>query len=520
MANVINTNVLSLNAQRNLNSSQGSLATSIQRLSSGLRINSAKDDAAGLAISDRMTAQIRGFNQASRNAADAISLAQVGEGALQQVTNNLQRMRELSIQSANATNTAEDRTSLDAEFQQLLAANDELAKNTSFNGRNVLDGTLGNATFQVGANVGETIAVDVSSSMRNNQIGQSANIKLNLIGSGPTAANDFAAIAAVADTTTLAGDDLRINGTAIGAATSGSNGLGAGSATQIAQAINDLTGTHGVTATAGTTTATITASNFGSALTFNDVGNDSTLHYTLQINEVQVAFQIEDALTITTQSDLITLINTQASSTGVTATLQSNNDILLSASDGRNIEFAELVSNASGAASDGVNGFFGDLVSEPGSLGNGASVRTFKAAINLDAASQIAVDDLNDGDGDQFFSQISNNGTSITAAAAIASANVLTVEDANGAIRSIDQAIRDVDTLRGTFGAIQTRFDSTIASLATSAENLSAARSRIQDADFAQETAELTRSQILQQAGTAMLAQANSSPQSVLSLLQ
>ena len=189
MANVINTNVLSLNAQRNLNMSQNSLSTSIQRLSSGLRINSAKDDAAGLAISDRMTSQIRGFNQASRNAADAISLAQVGEGALQQVTNNLQRMRELSIQSANATNTAEDRVSLDAEFQQLLAANDELAKNTAFNGRNVLDGSLGNATFQVGANVGETIAVNVGASMRNSQIGQVADIKLDLIGSGPTAAD-------------------------------------------------------------------------------------------------------------------------------------------------------------------------------------------------------------------------------------------------------------------------------------------------------------------------------------------
>ena len=520
MANVINSNVLSLNAQRNLTSSQNALATSIQRLSSGLRINSARDDAAGLAISDRMTAQIRGFNQASRNAADAISLAQVGEGALQQVTNNLQRMRELSIQSANATNTGEDRISLDAEFQQLLAANDELAKNTAFNGRNVLDGSLGNAVFQVGANVGETIAVDVSSSMRNSEIGQVANVQFDLINIGPTAAANLAGIAAVADTTKLAADDLQINGTAIGAATDASNGLGAGSATQIASAINALTGTHGVTASAGTTTATITSSDFGSALVFNDVGNDSTLHYTLEINDVQVAFQVEGALTISTQSDLISLINSNASSTGVTATLQANNDILLTASDGRNIEFAEQVSNASGGASDSVVGFFGDVVQEPGASGQGASVRTVKASLTLDAANQITVDDLNDGDSDQFFSQISNNGTSTTNAAAIGSANVLTVEGANSAIRGIDQAIRDVDTLRGTFGAIQTRFESTIASLATSAENLSAARSRIQDTDFAQATAELTRAQILQQAGTAMLAQANSSPQSVLSLLQ
>jgi flagellin len=293
VANVINSNVLSLNAQRNLTSSQNALATSIQRLSSGLRINSARDDAAGLAISDRMTAQIRGFNQASRNAADAISLAQVGEGALQQVTNNLQRMRELSIQSANVTNTGEDRISLDAEFQQLLAANDELAKNTAFNGRNVLDGSLGNAVFQVGANVGETIAVDVSSSMRNSEIGQVANVQFDLINIGPTAAANLAGIAAVADTTELAADDLQINGTAIGAATDASNGLGAGSATQIASAINALTGSHGVTASTGTTTATITSSDFGSALVFNDVGNDSTLHYTLETMKYRSLFRLK-----------------------------------------------------------------------------------------------------------------------------------------------------------------------------------------------------------------------------------
>lgn len=514
MANVINTNVLSLNAQRNLNASQSSLATSIERLSSGLRINSARDDAAGLAISDRMTSQIRGFNQAARNSADAISLSQVGEGALQQVTNNLQRMRELAVQSANATNTAEDRISLDAEFQQLLAANDELAKNTSFNGRNVLDGSLGNATFQVGANVGETISVDVSSSMRNTSIGQVATASLTQTAQTASTGLNFAAL--TADAAALDAGDIQVGGIDIGAAASAANGLGAGSSVQIADAINQLTGTHGVTATANATTATISASNFGSALNFTDAGTDDTLLYTLEINGTQITTQGE-APTIASQSDLISLINSNASTTGVTATLQSNNDILLTAGDGRNIEFAEQLSGSTSADADSVTGFLGNTLTATGAVG-AARVDTFKGTIDLVSSQQITVTDVTGNE--TFFVGIADAGTQTTNAAAIASANVLTVSDSNNSIRSIDQAIRDVDTLRGTFGAIQTRFESTIASLATSAENLSAARSRIQDTDFAKETAELTRSQILQQAGTAMLAQANSSPQSVLSLLQ
>lgn len=515
MANVINTNVLSLNAQRNLNSSQMSLSTSIQRLSSGLRINSARDDAAGLAISDRMTSQIRGFNQASRNAADAISLSQVGEGALQQVTNNLQRMRELAIQSANATNTSEDRVSLDAEFQQLLSANDELAKNTAFNGRNVLDGTLGNATFQVGANVGETITVDVSSSMRNTDVGQVATSSLTQTAQAASTGLNFAAL--TADAAALNSGDIQVGGIDIGAATAAANGLGAGSSVQIASAINALTGTHGVTATANASTATITASNFGSALSFTDVtGTADTLLYTLEINGTQIATQNETP-TITTQSDLISLINSNASTTGVTATLQSNNDIALTASDGRNIEFAQQLSGSTTADADSVTGFLGNTLTATGAVG-AARVDTFKGGIDLVSDRQITVTDVTGNE--TFFAGIADAGTETTNAAAIVSANVLTVSDSNTSIRQIDQAIRDVDTLRGTFGAIQTRFESTIASLATSAENLSGARSRIQDTDFASETAALTRSQILQQAGTAMLAQANSSPQSVLSLLQ
>ena len=175
MPQVINTNVASLNAQRNLNTSQSALATSLQRLSSGLRINSAKDDAAGLAISDRFTTQIRGLNQATRNANDGISLAQTGEGALAEITSNLQRIRELAVQSANATNSASDRAALDLEVQQRIAEIDRTATQTSFNGQKIIDGTFGNAAFQVGANVGETISVGLSTSMRSTAIGKTAD---------------------------------------------------------------------------------------------------------------------------------------------------------------------------------------------------------------------------------------------------------------------------------------------------------------------------------------------------------
>src|SRR3954452_152489 len=172
MAQVINTNVLSLNAQRNLSTSQSMLATSLQRLSSGLRINSAKDDAAGLAISERFTTQIRGLNQAVRNASDGISLSQTAEGALGELTSNLQRVRELAVQAVNATNSSSDRAALDQEVQQRLAEIDRIATQTSFNGQKILDGTFGNAAFQVGANVGETITIPLSTSMRSAQLGK------------------------------------------------------------------------------------------------------------------------------------------------------------------------------------------------------------------------------------------------------------------------------------------------------------------------------------------------------------
>ena len=237
MAQVINTNIPSLNAQRNLNSSQSALATSLQRLSSGMRINSAKDDAAGLAISDRMTSQINGLNQAIRNANDGVSLAQTAEGALGSSSSSLQRLRELAVQSANATNVSTDRASLNAEAQQLLAEIQRVATTTQFNGQNILDGSFLTAQFQVGANANQTISASIGN-------GQTSALGAYQYNNSSSAVNGA---------TALTSGDLTVNGVNVGASTSGS-------ADTMVTAINSVTGQTGVTASATTSTAAL-ASN-------------------------------------------------------------------------------------------------------------------------------------------------------------------------------------------------------------------------------------------------------------------
>jgi flagellin len=507
MPQIINTNVASLNAQRNLNRSQGDLSVALQLISSGLRVNSARDDAAGLAIANRMTTQFRGFNQAARNAADAISLAQTGEGSLQEITNNVQRMRELAVQSRNATNTAEDRASLDAEFQQLLAENDRIAQTTSFNGRNVLDGTLGSSVFQVGANVGDTISIDVSSSMRNDAIGAFAARTFSLATDGTATDGDTFDL--------TASNELTINGTAIDAAADNANGAGDGSAISVAAAINAKTTETGVTATAGAATNTATAANIA-GFQFDTGATAGTFNLTINGTSV-LTLNVGD--TPSTATELASAINTASQTTGVVANVQTNGDLLLTASDGRNIEIQETSTVTAGTAADDAAGFFGNT----GIADGAANFEISKGTIELTAQQDINVTFETAGltaDVEQMFGLADGSANANTSAQTIEAANVLTESDSDLAIRRIDQALRDVDTLRGTFGAIQSRFESTIANLQTSAENAAAARSRIVDADFAMETAALTRAQILQQAGVSILAQANSLPQSALALLQ
>ena len=379
----INTNVMSMTAQRNLGTTSSSLATSMQRLSSGLRVNSAKDDAAGLAISERMNAQVRGLSVAARNANDGISLAQTAEGALGKVGDMLQRMRELAVQSANASNNTSDRTALQAEVTQLRSEIDRVAKTTSFNGTKLLDGSFANATFQVGANAGEGIAIDSIVSANSTALGNTS------LATSTSAINDGTALGAIAAGT------LTVRGTALG---------------PISVA----------TTAAGRNT------------------------------------QVVDA------------INAKSSDTGV---------------------FARVTYNAGGAAT-GFEVFSDTAITAASFVGFGATTTGAAPADSAAATSQL--DDI----------------------------SVNSFGDAQKALKVIDTAINSINSSRADLGALQSRFENAVANIQITGENISAARGRIVDADFAKETSNLSRSQILQQAGTAMVAQANQAQQGVLSLLR
>lgn len=476
MALTINTNVASLNAQRNLGASQTNLARSMQRLSSGLRINSAKDDAAGLAISDRMTAQIRGLNQAARNANDGISLAQTAEGALQESTNILQRMRELSIQSANDTNTASDRTSLQAEVTQLTSELNRIATTTQFNGRNLLDGTFSSATFQVGANANQTISFGIN--------GATAS-KLG-VGGQATVAGAASSTAAYA----LVGGDLLVNGTSVGSSVNDGVSYvlgaqsGATSALSVANAINSVSNTTGVSATAYTTSSAIAASAT-TALGATD----------FKVNGVAIGALTAAANFVDRGSQMVTAINSIAGQTGVTATLGVGGAYTLSAEDGRNIDIDQ-----SGAAAVATTGIVGDITTYGQvTLGSGKDIILSQGTGGTIGNSKLAAG---------------------TYAATGSTINISSASGAQNSIASIDLALSTVDTIRGGLGAIQNRFESTIANLNNVSENLSSARSRILDADIAQETSNMTKQNILQQAGVSILAQANQMPQLALSLLK
>lgn len=472
MPQVINTNIASLNAQRNLNKSQSALSTSLQRLSSGMRINSAKDDAAGLAISERFTAQIRGLNQAVRNSNDGISLAQTAEGALGEVTNNLQRIRELAVQSANATNSNSDRAAMQKEVAELISEIDRVATQTNFNGVKLLDGSFTAQAFQVGANVGETISV--------NSIVDATKNGLGLTQGGAT-------VAGGAVTAALAAGDLEINGVDIGAVASGS-------AKDIAAAINNNATLDGSVRASASTEA-----DLSSGFTTITGTTAATSVYTLTVNGVDVA--VTAGGTSITAANVDTALDAKRSdlaAAGITMTgTAAGGDLKFVDADGDDIEFAE---DLSGGGTLGTNGFDvdGDVIH--GSL------------------SLKSHDDLEIGGTDATKAGLTAGTTN-----AVVSNNVLsvaTVDGANEVIDAVDAALNTVNGSRATLGAIQNRFESVVASLQTSSESLSAARSRIQDTDFAAETANLTKVQILQQAGTAMLAQANQLPQNVLSLLR
>jgi len=690
MPQIINTNVASLNAQRNLNASQRDQDTALQRLSSGLRINSSKDDAAGLAISTRFDAQIRGTSVAVRNSGDAISLAQTAEGALDSINTSLQRVRELALQSANDTNTSIDRQALQEEVDQLISEIQTVAESANFNGKKLLDGSFSNSVFQTGANVGDTVAVSITRlDAATLGAADSAGVSSNNSGTALTAEQ------------TIAAGDLLVNGVSIGAPVgsedNSSFALQGSSAISKASAINKVSDQTGVTATANVNTIEGTSIAAGAAT--------AVAAETVTINGVGITLSVAAVETEAALTGVADAINNKAEATGVTASVVATSTgfrVDLSAEDGRNITVDTATGGAEdfGLADDGVDGtavtFIGNitLTSDDGSdieIGtntqnidnfgfeegtfsgstasvvgdsavdtaraalvagdvtlNGISVGATSAADDTastgsESASAIAlaaaVNEITDQtgitatanenkvysaavgttggafaitingaaiagttlagagnlstnqstimdainaksgitgvtaealDNDQFTltaadgrnivlatgtagdtgltadtyisgvtlegggrieigtltGNVENSGLRVGSFGASESGTLLseldisTVSGAQDAIKAVDNAINTVASRRAELGAIQNRFESTIANLEITRENLSAANSRIQDADFAQETAALSKSQVLQQAGISVLAQANARPQQVLSLLQ
>jgi flagellin len=691
MPQVINTNVSSLNSQRSLNTSQASLTTSLQRLSSGLRINSAKDDAAGLAISARMTSQINGLNQASRNANDGISLAQTAEGGLQSITESLQRMRELSVQASNATNTATDRAALQQEVDTLVQQINTVAGQTAFNGVKLLDGTFNSQSFQVGANTGESITINSIASAKANSLGvgttstyttsesatvtngaiSTGGITVNGYGVGPSvtdgvsssvsftsssaaAANVDIDPAVAAGGSTITGEtaatgsntlanDLIINGVDIGMIT---GVTGTSTAADQADAVVAAFTAVKAGLAAGNPLTNVTAANVGGVVQLSssdgsDIAVTATANGTsltglsstggsIKINGVQLDAAFTPGATATLQGDALRdAINDQTDKTGVVAS-NSTGILTLASKDGRDIQIeltgsAKLASGltagttkvgsdsaiskaaafntvtgqtgvsavatktsvtsgiiSTSAAVDGsttnymkINGVKLGAIAAGGNVAaqgnnvvaaiNAVSNQTGVTATFDTSTNQLSLaaadgrtitvetkgtqaaatntgftaDKVTNTYGGIKLSSSSSAGITLggadlantalsagyeaataTFGAGIASVDLTTASGAQNAIATIDSALANINSNRANLGAVQNRFGSVVSNLATTSENLSASRSRILDADFASETASLTRSQILQQAGTAMLAQANSLPQNVLSLLR
>lgn len=521
---VINTNIASLNAQRNLDSSQSSLSTSLQRLSSGLRINSAKDDAAGLAISQRMTAQINGSDQARRNANDGVSLAQTGEGAMQQMSDILQRIRELAVQSANATNSASDRQALNSEVTQLTAELDRFAQSTEFNGLKLFDGSISASIFQVGANANQTITATTAnfrtSEYGTYQTGNSVHTSAVALSNG----FNISAVGQSGATVVKTSGVMTIRGFAGTATISGVTG---DTAATLAARINAQSAKTGVTADANT----VASLYFGSGGTAPGSGT-----YTLDVlgnqdkaNYSTISFSVtKNSNGSLNLSQVVSSFNDKSSQTGITAKLSDDGkDLILTNSGGGNILVKSTTLPAGTAISAGYmsSGNSSSFVSNGVTLNAAGAALSVGGQLTLNSNSSFAVSNdgtlaLREGAIDSNPGGDTANATVASSLQSVGSLDISSVEGATQALRTVDGALAAVNDQRAKFGALESRFQATISNLQTTSENLSASRSRIQDADFAAETANLTRAQILQQAGTAMLAQANALPNQVLSLLR
>jgi len=489
----INTNLKSINAMRQLDTSTRALSRSFERLSSGLRINSARDDSAGLSISTRFTAQIKGFNQAIRNSNDGISLAQTAEGALNETTNILQRIRELSVQSANDTNNSADRAALQAEVGQLVSELDRIANTANFNGSHILNGDFINKHLQVGANAGEQLTFSLGGA-KTDQLARQARYE----------AESFVSVSALGGASGLTissvSGSFSIRET-VKVDDALSTTLHSSSAIAKAAAINDSFASTGVRALVGPTVLT------GSSLSgvFDTTLDEQNY---LTINEQKISgFQVEsnDA-----SGALVDAINSVYDKTGVTANINARGVLVLTAEDGRNIDLS--FSDPFSAINLGFDTAGGVVEAATISVGGDRFVATGKITLQSNELFEVY--------GDSAVIGFANAGIyGVNSEHSVSTINVSSKEGAVKALDVVDLALEHVSFQRAQLGALQSKLESTISNLSTTSENLSASRSRILDADFATETAALSRNQIIQQAGVSILSQANQSSQIVLSLL-
>lgn len=489
----INTNIGAITAQANMNRVNQDMTAAMGRLSSGLRINAAKDDAAGMAIAEKMTSQITGLNQAVRNATDGKNLLDTTEGAHVEVSNMLQRLRELAVQSANDTNTASDRSNVGAEAKQLVTEINRVAKDTTFNGMNVLDGSFANKQFQIGADSGQVLKVSVDSAAAT-EIGANT-LKTNV---------SLAAGAGTTDTGIAAGTTINITGFAGSAQLTTTAGQ---SAREMAAAINNNSSSTGVTASSETN---VRLSGFSAADTVN-----------FAVNGIEVG-----PVAISDTSDLRGIadaINNQSGRTGVTATMGSDNSsLMLTDATGGDILITDFTTGS------GTSTMAATAMNRDGTVA-GTTAGTHTAVLD-DTESDLAVSgqielsstkafsvgtDTIDA-GEVFFEKTA----STSSLQSVAEIDLKTQTGAAEALKVIDVALQKISQSRSDLGAVSNRLDSTISNLTNITVNVEAARSGVMDADFAKESSEMARSKILAQAGTAMLAQANQSSENVLSLLR
>ncbi|WP_226454989.1 flagellin N-terminal helical domain-containing protein [Pseudomonas sp. AF03-9] len=566
MALSVNTNITSLGVQKNLNKASDALSQSMNRLSSGLKINSAKDDAAGMQIANRLNNQVKGLNVAIANANNGVSIAQTAEGAMQESTNTLQRLRELALQAANGDKSDADRVSLQQEFTAKVGELNRIASTTTFGGRNLLDGSFNNVAFQIGANANETISfgmTDISSTALKGNYKEAAVNGTAMTGLAATATGsvvgDKATVTGGAAATALAaGDAITINGTSITLAT-GVVAAGSAAGTAAVAAINAQTATTGVTAS--TTAAGIVSLSSSSAITIGatpatgptalgmTAGTTAaatpttlTAAGSVSVNGNNVTWAANDTI-----ASVVTSLTT-AAGTGGSASF-TNGRFQVTSGQGADIK---LANNTSGSLSqlglaagttqakltadtsislNGVEVKFkkGDtsdsIVSSINSASTGVKAsKNADGTLNLFADKDITVKDGSAGTGLAALglTTVAAAGTksAVTMETSVSDLSILSAASSQQAIQALDDAMQQIDSQRSQLGAVQNRFASTVANLQSISQNSSAAKGRVEDADFASEAAELTKQQTLQQASTAILSQANQLPSSVLKLLQ